>query len=100
MVEMRHSHGKISFLRVHDVRTGFGPPSDLLDGECVIKLQGDASPDQAYGFTLRNDDNSIAHKAMFDLIRDFYLNDREVVIEYFIEPGKKNGRIFRVQTSD
>jgi len=100
MVELRHSHGRIRFLRVHDVGTGFGPPSDLLDGECVIKLQGDADPVEAYGFTLRNDDNVIAHRAMFDLIRDFFLNGREVVIEYFIEAGKKNGKIIRVQTSD
>lgn len=98
MVELRSRIGRISFLRVNDVGTGFGPPSDLLDGECIIKLQGGPDPTEAYGFQLRNDDNVIAHRAMFDLIRDLFLNGRDVVIEYFIEPGKKNGRIIRVQT--
>ncbi len=98
MVELRQRIGRISFLRVNDVGTGFGPPSDLLDGECIIKLHGGRDPTEAYGFQLRNDDNAIAHKAMFDLVLHRFLNNQDVVIEYFVEPGKKSGRIIRVQT--
>jgi hypothetical protein len=44
--------GKINFLRVHDAG-GWGPPSDFIDVECVIRFLGE--PDKAYGFQLRVD---------------------------------------------
>lgn len=78
--------GKITFLRVHEVGTGFGPPSDFLDVECVIKLH--SAPDNAFGFQLRNDANGDTHRGMLGLLREAFFHERSVRIEYFIEPGK------------
>ncbi len=33
--DLLESKGRITFLRVHDVGTGFGPPTDFLDVEVV-----------------------------------------------------------------
>ena len=86
--------GLITFLRAHDLGTGFGPPTDFIDVEAVVKL--DAAPDEAYGFELRNDRFRPSRQAMFDLLRDAYFNNRAVTIDYFIIPGRHNGVIFRV----
>ena len=45
--------GKITFLRVHDVGTGWGPANDHIDVEVIVKL--DSHPQNAFGFQLRND---------------------------------------------
>lgn len=88
------ANGKITFLRVHEVGTGFGPPSDFLDVDCVIKLN--TMPDNAFGFQLRNDENGDTHRGMLELLSKAFFHQATVTVEYFIEPGKKNGRIFRV----
>jgi hypothetical protein len=51
--------GKIALLRVHDVGT-YGPPNNSLDAEVIVRLQG--CPDEAHGFTLRNDDDRPARR--------------------------------------
>ena len=43
-----NTQGKINFLRVHDVGPGWGPPSDFINVECVIKFKN--APTKAYGF--------------------------------------------------
>jgi hypothetical protein len=86
--------GRITFLRAHDLGTGFGPPTDFIDVEAVIKL--DTAPADAYGFELRNDRFRPSRQAMFDLLRDAYFNNRAVTVDYFIIPGRHNGVIFRV----
>lgn len=86
--------GKITFLRVHDVGSGFGPPSDFLDVEAVVQLN--TKPGESYGFKLRNDTNRAAHQGMLDLLRDAFNNNHTVVIDYDIQPPKKNGVIIRV----
>ena len=86
--------GKVNFLRVHDVGTGWGPPSDKIDVEVVIRLN--TAPSEAYGFQLRDDKNRVARKAMLDLLRDAFISDFKVRIDYDIDPGKKNGVIIRV----
>lgn len=89
-----NSSGKINFLRVNDVGTGYGPPTDFIDAEVVIHL--DTQPGKAMGFTLRNDANRAAHAAMLDLLRDAYKNNWTVSIDYDIPDGKTNGMIIRV----
>jgi hypothetical protein len=89
-----NTQGKINFLRVHDVGTGWGPPSDFINVECVIKFKN--APTKSYGFQLRNDTNSNARKGMLDLLRDAFNHDWIVSIDYDIEPGKNNGIIIRV----
>jgi hypothetical protein len=86
--------GTITFLRVHDVGTGFGPPTDSIDVEAVIKLN--TAPTEAYGFQLRNDRHRPSHEGMLDLLRDAFFHNREVSIDYSIIPGRRNGVILRV----
>jgi hypothetical protein len=86
--------GKITFLRVHDVGTGFGPPTDFIDVEAVIQLN--TKPGMSFGFQLRNDNNRAARQGMLDLLRDAFNNNWTVVIDYLITPPKKNGVIIRV----
>ena len=95
--DLVQSTGKITFLRVHDVGTGFGPPSDAIDVEVVIQL--DSRPGQSFGFQLRGDANRAARQGMLDLLRDAFNNNWNVTIDYDIFPPKQNGVIIRVALS-
>jgi hypothetical protein len=88
------SNGKLTFLRVHDVGTKFGPPSDQIDVEVVMKLT--TEPTRAMGFTLRNDTNRLAHQGMLDLLRDAFSNNLNLEVDYNLPAGKKNGVAIRV----
>jgi len=92
--DLLQSSGKITFLRVHDVGTGFGPPSDFIDVEVVMKLN--TRPGESYGFQLRNDANRAARQGMLDLLRDAFNNNWTVAVDYNITPPRKNGVIIRV----
>jgi hypothetical protein len=87
------AEGRITFLRVHDVATGFGPPSDFLDAEVVIFL--DSQPGKAFGFQLRLDENQSTHRDMADLLRNAFKKNRPVLIDY-VRMGLAIGRIVRV----
>src|SRR5689334_7738059 len=87
------SIGKITFLRVHDVGTGFGPPNDSIDVEVVVKL--DSAPNNAFGFQLRNDGNRPARAGMLDLLQDAFNNNWTVALDYNIDAGKANGVVIR-----
>jgi hypothetical protein len=87
------SSGKVTFLRAHDVGTGWGPPSDYIDVEVVVKL--DSSPKNAFGFQLRDDSNRPARAGMLDLLRDAFNHHWTVTLDYNIETGKSNGIIIR-----
>jgi|ERR1700734_1822286 len=92
--DLLESKGHITFLRVHDVGTGYGPPSDYLDVEVVVQL--DSQPGKAFGFQLRNDNFRPARQGMLDLLRDAFSNNYPVLIDYNITPPKNNGVIIRV----
>jgi hypothetical protein len=94
MADLKNSVGKLTFLRAHDVGTGWGPPNDQLDVEVVFML--DSVPQGAFGFQLRNDANEPVREAMVGLLRDAYVNNLKVSVDYFIDPGKHNGRAFRI----
>jgi hypothetical protein len=85
--------GRITFLRVHDVGTGWGPPSDFLDVEVVIVL--DTLAGDAFGFQLRVDSEEDARRGMLDLLRDAFGRNNSVTIDY-VKTGLRNGRILRV----
>ncbi len=87
------SAGKLSLLRVHDVGTGYGPPSDFIDVEVVIWLNN--QPGKAFGFQLRDDAQRPARQGMLDILRDAFNNNWKVTIDYNIDPGKVNGVIVR-----
>lgn len=92
--DLIESKGHITFLRVHDVGTGYGPPTDYIDVEVVIQL--DSLPGKAFGFQLRNDNYLPARQGMLDLLREAFSNNFPVLIDYNITPPKNNGVIIRV----
>lgn len=87
------AEGKVSFFRVHDVGTGFGPPEDQIDAEVIIRL--DTEPDMAFGFQLRADTNEAARKGMLDTLRTAFNRDQRVRLDYFRTKPTK-GVILRV----
>ena len=91
---LQQTSGKLTFLRVHDVGTGFGPPSDFIDVEAVMKLN--SRPDLFMGFQLRNDSNRAARQGMLDLLRDAFNNNWTVAVDYNIDSGRTNAVAIRV----
>lgn len=89
------TEGKLTFLRVHELKTGFGPDSDKIEGEVVGRIS--SRPAQAFGFTLRRDDHLPAHQGMLDLMRDAFANDWTVVVEYDVDDGRSNGQLIRIE---
>ncbi|PRY44993.1 M64 family metallopeptidase [Umezawaea tangerina] len=85
--------GRLSFLRVHDRGTGFGPPSDFLDVEVVVRL--DTEPGRAFGFQLRDDGNEGARKGMLDTLRTAFARNHPVRLDYR-RTGIDNGVLIRV----
>jgi hypothetical protein len=87
------STGKLKMLRVHDVGTKYGPPTDQIDVEVVIQLT--TTGDKSFGFKLRNDTNRPAHQGMLDILRDAFNHNWNVTVDYSIETGKKQGEMIR-----
>jgi hypothetical protein len=83
-----NASGKVTMLRVHDLGTGYGPPSDFIDVEAVIWL--DSQPGKAFGFQLRNDQYLPARQGMLDILRDAFNNNWNVSIDYIVAPGHTN----------
>jgi hypothetical protein len=94
MADLLERTGRLVFLRAHDLGSAYGPPSDQLDVETVFMLDNMTSG--AYGFQLRNDDNLPARQAMFDLLRDAFVNNLPVTADYLLEPGRQNGVAIRI----
>ena len=94
--EIRVATGQLAFLRVHEVGSGFGPPSDFIDVEVVCGIHG---KEGGFGCTLREDNNRFAHAGMLDVLRDAFNQNSVIEIEYLVDPGefgKVNGTILRV----
>ena len=91
------AEGLLTFLRVHDLYTGYGPENDKILGECVFKLH--AEPGKAFGFALRDDKYYPARQQMFSLLKDAFFHGLETKIDYFEELGsnKQNHTAFRVE---
>jgi photosystem II stability/assembly factor-like uncharacterized protein len=87
------TQGRVTLLRVHDVDTGFGPPSDLLDAEVIVQL--DSEPQKSFGFQLRGGGDEAARKGMLDALRDVFSANSRVRIEY-VRVGCRSGEIIRV----
>jgi hypothetical protein len=88
-----NTSGTLSLLRVHDLGTEYGPPTDQIDVEVVIQFAG--RPTEAFGFQLRTDDNFPARRGMLDLLRDGFNNGHTVHVDFTIDSGKHNGVIVR-----
>lgn len=92
----RRRSGTVTFLRAHELGTGFGPDEDKIDVEFVGQISG--APGDSFGETLRNDDQLPAHRAMFQLLRDGLVHDDlETTVEYDIAEDRDNGMLVRVE---
>ena len=80
MADLLEKTGKIIFLRAHDLGTLYGPPSDQLDVEAVFILN--ALGEGAFGFQLRNDDNLPTRQAMFSLLREAFVHNFTVIVDF------------------
>ena len=88
------ARGKLTFLRVNDPGTGFGPATDFLNAEAIVQL--DSQPGRGFGFTLRKDSDETAHRSMLDILRSAFSQNRTVRLDY-VRTGFRNGRIIRVE---
>jgi hypothetical protein len=87
------ARGRIDFLRVHDVGTGYGPPTDFLDAEVVVRL--DSDPRNAFGFQLREGTDEAKNAAMLSGLQSAFTRRTPVTLEY-VRTGFRIGRIIRV----
>jgi hypothetical protein len=87
------AEGRVTFLRAHDVGTRFGPPTDQIDAEVVVRLNG--APERAFGFQLRQGENEGVQRGMLDTLRTAFNDDRRVRLDYR-RTGLQNGLILRV----
>ena len=85
--------GPLTFLRVHETGTRYGPPTDQLDVEIIFGIKG---KDGAFGFQLRDNAAGPARRAMLDLLRDAFAHEWVVHTDYEIDAGRKNGTAIRV----
>lgn len=92
------AEGLVTFLRTHDVGTGWGPPQDFLDAEVITRL--DSIPEKAFGFQLRADSSEQSREGMLGVLRSAFNNDRRVRIEYINLEGFQNSRALRVLQTD
>lgn len=88
------SRGNLTFLRVHDLGTRWGPPADQIDVEVVFRLN--SAPSRAMGFQMRDDRYLPARKGMLDLLRDAFHNGFTVIVDYELEEGRNNGIAIRI----
>ncbi|MFY1631683.1 hypothetical protein ACN27F_00140 [Solwaraspora sp. WMMB335] len=91
--------GKVTFLRVHDLGGGYGPPDDHIDGELIAKVSG--APNHACGTTLRTDSRLPSHEGMLALLRDglVHRSTLDTTVDYDLDTtaGRRNGRLIRVE---
>jgi PhoD-like phosphatase len=90
--ELWNTRGRVTLLRVHEPNSGYGPATDLIDGEVVIQL--DSEPGRAFGFQLRKDTNSAVRYRMLALMRDAFTHNRLISIDY-LRTGLLNGTLIR-----
>jgi hypothetical protein len=86
--------GRLTLLRVHNVGTKYGPGSDQIDVEVVFKI--DVYPNNAFGFTLRDDTDGPAHRGMLALLCSGFENNWKVATDAEVPDGKRNGVSSRV----
>ena len=85
--------GHVTFLRVHDVGTGFGRPPNVLDGEVVCLL--DSVPWLSLGFQLRADGERATRREMLALLRTAFVANRLISMDY-VRTAPRVGTVIRV----
>ena len=84
--------GHISFLRAHELGSGFGKSPNFLDCEVIVILAEE--PLRALGFKLRADANQPARADMFELLRSAFIAHRPIRLDYHTI-GPRAGEIIR-----
>ena len=85
--------GHITFLRAHELGTGYGKPPNFLDCEVIVLLADE--PLRSFGCKLRADAERPARWEMFELLRAAFAADRPVRLDY-VKTGPGAGEIIRV----
>jgi hypothetical protein len=85
--------GHISFLRAHELGSGFGKGPNFLDSEVIVQLAEE--PLRSFGFQLRADQNGPARTDMFDMLRSAFIAGRPIRLDY-VTIGPRAGEIIRV----
>jgi hypothetical protein len=85
--------GRITFLRAHELGSGYGKPPNFLDCEVVVQLAED--PARSFGFNLRADANQPTRREMFEMLRSAFVSNRPVRLDY-VTVGPRVGEIIRV----
>ena len=85
--------GHITFLRAHELGSGYGKPPNLLDCEVIAVLA--EAPSRAFGFKLRADAEEPTRREMLDLLRSAFITQRPVRLDY-VKTGPRVGEIIRV----
>ena len=87
---------KIRLLRVSSTGASWGSGDDMLRTEVIVQLEGDTQ--RAFGFDLHAGHEELPnHLGMLSLLKDAYIHDLPVSIAYWLEEGKNNGYIHRVE---
>jgi photosystem II stability/assembly factor-like uncharacterized protein len=85
--------GRVTFLRAHDVGTGWGSPPNTLDAEVIVLL--DTVPWMSFGFQLREDSERPTREEMLALLRAAFVDDTAISIDY-IRTAPRVGVVIRV----
>jgi hypothetical protein len=85
--------GHITFLRAHELGSGFGNSPNFLDSEVIVQLAEE--PLRSFGFQLRADQNAPARTDMFDMLRSAFIAGRPIRLDY-VTIGPRAGEIIRV----
>jgi len=94
MAKIQRKTGRIKHLRVHEEGTKYGPPSDQIDAEVIVRFANDDS--RAYGLPLKNNNKLPAAQAMFALLQDAFNSKTPVTIEYVEREQRNHHLLFRV----
>jgi hypothetical protein len=85
--------GRLTFLRVHDVGTGWGSPPNTLDAEVIMLL--DTIPWMSFGFQLRADSEAPTRQDMVALLRAAFVDNTPISIDY-TRTAPRAGTVLRV----
>lgn len=94
--------GKVKLLRVTYTGDSWGAGNDELRTEVIVQLEGfgGAQGVNAVGFDLHVGDKELPNRlGMLSVLRDAYIHDLTVGIAYWLEPGKHNGYLARLEIS-
>jgi hypothetical protein len=81
--------GRVQWIRVNQVGTGFGPSDDFIDGEVIFQLTGG---DDRYGFKLRNNENALVAQGGLSLLQDAMRSGWSVEVD-FDDCGGRNHEV-------